>query len=340
MPAARGVPARLPHTPAAPAEPDAFDVCKNNVFRAPREGLRATPEAIALAARGARARRRCRASARGSARCRAFAPRSGRSSASPAPIDCAVINGGYIPEVTANGAIGGADLSVRAGLGLDGVIGESGDGLVFGSLGVRGDTPSTNNAARRRRRRWTRPAARPRSGRASASPPALRMPFYLIPGDLLLLVAAVPLLARDLHRHGGHRQQRRADSLAGGWATRIGRFQFVLGRELGATFYGYGFENTTVVPSATPGAERARRRFQVDPFRPADPRIPALPGVRHQAELSGADPALCRCRGPEAHHGDLAAGGAGGEVRDDLLDRVAVHLRLAALFLIVGPGGH
>ena len=40
-----------------------------------------------------------------------------------------------------------------------------------------------------------------------------------------------------------------------GWATGIGRFQFVLGRELGATFYGYGFDNTTVVAGATPGAE-------------------------------------------------------------------------------------
>ncbi len=29
----------------------------------------------------------------------------------------------------------------------------------------------------------------------------------------------------------------------------------MLGRELGATFYGYGFENTMVVPGATPGAE-------------------------------------------------------------------------------------
>jgi hypothetical protein len=29
----------------------------------------------------------------------------------------------------------------------------------------------------------------------------------------------------------------------------------VLGRELGATFYGYGFENTTVAPPATAGAE-------------------------------------------------------------------------------------
>ncbi len=58
--------------------------------------------------------------------------------------DFRAINGGYDPAVTSNGWIGGADLSLRAGLGLDGVIGESGDGLVFGSIGVRGDTRSTN----------------------------------------------------------------------------------------------------------------------------------------------------------------------------------------------------
>ena len=38
-----------------------------------------------------------------------------------------------------------------------------------------------------------------------------------------------------------------------GWATRVGRFQFVLGRELGATFYGYGLREHD------PRAERRRR---------------------------------------------------------------------------------
>jgi hypothetical protein len=40
-----------------------------------------------------------------------------------------------------------------------------------------------------------------------------------------------------------------------GWATRFGRFQFVLGRELGATFYGYGFDSRTVASAATPGGD-------------------------------------------------------------------------------------
>jgi len=40
-----------------------------------------------------------------------------------------------------------------------------------------------------------------------------------------------------------------------GWATPYGRFQFVLGRELGATFYGYGFDVVTLMAGATPGAD-------------------------------------------------------------------------------------
>jgi hypothetical protein len=79
------------------------------------------------------------------------------------------------------------------------------------------------------------------------------MPFYLFPGDLLLL-APVYLVSPETYTNmavtasnGG------LVPWQAGWATRIGRFQFVLGRELGATFYGYGFENTAVVPYPTPG---------------------------------------------------------------------------------------
>jgi hypothetical protein len=38
---------------------------------------------------------------------------------------------------------GGADQSLRLGYGLDGVIDEGGDGLVYFSVGYRGDTPSS-----------------------------------------------------------------------------------------------------------------------------------------------------------------------------------------------------
>jgi hypothetical protein len=38
-----------------------------------------------------------------------------------------------------------------------------------------------------------------------------------------------------------------------GWATRFGRFQFVLGREVGVAFYGLQSGDTLLAPSATPG---------------------------------------------------------------------------------------
>src|SRR3982751_2287523 len=43
----RGRALRVPHTPAAPSEPDALDICKTNTFARREEGLRATPEAYA-----------------------------------------------------------------------------------------------------------------------------------------------------------------------------------------------------------------------------------------------------------------------------------------------------
>jgi hypothetical protein len=245
---------RLVHTPTAPGEPDAFDVCKNNAFDKRRdEGLRVSPDAYALLP-----------DVLGSTPIPGLGPGLGsmpRFRAEVGPFigfvgsgDLRMIDGGHDASVTSNGWIGGADLSLRAGLGLDGVIGESGDGLVFGSIGLRGDTRSTNllpisspalDAA------GGASAVRSRFGFSTR----LRMPFYLIPGDLLLL-SPMYLFAPETYTNmavissnGG------LIPWQAGWATRVGRFQFVLGRELGATFYGYGFDNKTVVPGATPGAE-------------------------------------------------------------------------------------
>src|SRR4029078_5524448 len=83
----------------------------------------------------------------------------------------------------------------------------------------------------------------------------LLMPLYPITGDLLL---ASPLYLLSPATYTGMAVTAANGGLIPwqqGWATRFGRFQFVLGRELGATFHGSGFENTMVVPGATPGAE-------------------------------------------------------------------------------------
>jgi hypothetical protein len=241
------------HTPGAPAEPDTLDVCKNNVFPQRPEGQRANPEVLALVpevlgptpvpglGQGLGAMPRFRAE---------VGPFIGFTGMT----DVRGIDHGFVSTDSDAGAIVGAELSVKFGLGLEGVIGESGDGLVFGSIGVRGDSRSTSKSS------FTSPALEAING-AAAIPARfgiatrLRMPFYLIPGDLLLL-APLYLFAPETYTgmavtasNGGLIPWQAA------WATRFGRFQFVLGRELGATFYGYGFENNVVAPGATPGAE-------------------------------------------------------------------------------------
>ncbi|HEY6512256.1 MAG TPA: hypothetical protein VI032_09770, partial [Burkholderiaceae bacterium] len=169
--------------------------------------------------------------------------------------DVRMIDGGYDPVVTDNGLVAGAELALRAGFGLDGVIGEAGDGLVFASIGVRGDTRSSNDS------QFTSPALEAAGGASAIRSrfgltTRLRMPFYLIPGDLLL---ASPLFLISPATYAGMAVTAGNGGLIpwqAGWATRFGRFQFVLGRELGATFYGYGgFDNTLAMPGATAGAE-------------------------------------------------------------------------------------
>jgi hypothetical protein len=152
-------------------------------------------------------------------------------------VDAHVLSGGFEPSQTSNGLVGGVDVSLRAGMGLEGVIGDAGDGLVFAQLGYRATSPSTNKFSQHGQGAYT--------GNLTAAIPAengwsmrFRMPFYLIPGDLLFMS---PLYVLDPDAY-----TRMAVTAANGglipwqlgYATRFGRFQFVLGRELGVTFYG------------------------------------------------------------------------------------------------------
>ena len=249
----RELPARVPHTPAAPGEPDGFDVCKNNNLPRRDEGVRATPEVLAQLP-DVLAPTPVPGLGPGLGSMPRFRAEVGPFIGFVGSGDVRTVDGGYDPSITDNGWIAGADLSLRAGLGLDGVIGESGDGLVFASLGVRGDTRSSNRL----------PASSPAleaAGGVSAVrsrfgiSTRLRMPFYVIPGDLLF---ASPLYLISPETYTGMAVTAANGGLIpwqSGWATRFGRFQFVLGRELGAAFYGYGFDNTTLAPPATPGAD-------------------------------------------------------------------------------------
>jgi len=241
----------LPYAPTASTAPAAFDVCRNNNLVAAAEGLRPTPEAYALGAEvllptpvpglgpGLGSMPRFRAE---------VGPFVGMAGS----VDVRALSGGFLDGQDSTGLMAGGELSVRAGLGLDGVIGDAGDGLIFASLGVRGDSASSS--------KFSNASGVPQAGSLTAAIPSriglstrIRMPFYLIPGDLLLL-APLYLVAPQTYANMAV-----TASNGGlipwqlGWATRFGRFQFVLGRELGVTFYGLPGNDSLLAPAATPG---------------------------------------------------------------------------------------
>ena len=150
------------------------------------------------------------------------------------------LNRGFFSYQDYDGFCGGLELGFRAGLGMEGVLNESGDGLVFIEGGARIDIASTM------RFDYNSVPEMHLLGDITAAIPSrdayyvrLRLPFYLIPGDLIILA---PLLAVVSPKA---MQQVVATAGNGGlipWQTglptAIGRFQFVLGREVAITMYG------------------------------------------------------------------------------------------------------
>lgn len=243
----------LPYTPAAPDDPEAFDVCESDTLEPLPPGREPALEAVQLGVEvlqltpvpslgeGLGAMPRFRAE---------LGPFIGVAGS----LSVRAVDGGFTGLENGSGFVGGADLSLRLGYGLEGVIGEEGDGLVYFSVGYSGDTPSTN--------KYTEAAPAQEGGTLTAAIPArtgftarLRMPFYLIPGDLLLLS---PLYLASPKTYEGMAVTAVNGGLIPwqlGWATRFGRFQLVLGREIGVTLYGLGSEDETLLaPGVPPGS--------------------------------------------------------------------------------------
>lgn len=240
----------VPYAPVAPLAPDDFNVCKNNIQVQRPEALRMPPEVLSLAVEVLQT-----APMPGLGPGLGAMPRF-RSELGPFVGLAGMIDGRYISSgfmgSEGGGVIGGVDLSFRVGLGLDGVLGDSGDGLTYLAVGLRGDSSSTNS--------FSQSAGAQQGGNLTAAIPShvgistrLRMPFFLIPGDLLLL-SPLYVLAPDLYKQIGiHAVNGGLLGWQSGWATPIGRFQFVLGRELGVTLQGLLGADRVLTPSATPG---------------------------------------------------------------------------------------
>lgn len=157
--------------------------------------------------------------------------------------DIAAHKGGFLAYQHGVGFIGGVELALRLGLGLDGVMNQSGDGLVFLDVGLARESATTLKLRES-------PGLDELGAITSVIPSRstvigrLRIPFYVIPFDLLLAAPVLWFSSRDVFT-----QMAVVASNGGllGWqagiATPIGRFQFVAGREVGIYFYGFDKSN-------------------------------------------------------------------------------------------------
>jgi len=165
------------------------------------------------------------------------------------------VDGGFGESQDAKGALGGLGLSARIGMGLEGVMNASGDGLVFVEVGLREDLSSTSSIDAETATVDAGAITSAIPGRAAYTA-RIRVPFWLVPLDLLvaapflLLLSPKTLAAMAVRSANGGLIPWQA-----GLATPIGRFQFVLGREIGASFFGYGDQQQRlVIPPDDAGA--------------------------------------------------------------------------------------
>lgn len=158
---------------------------------------------------------------------------------------------GFTPD-SEGGVQGQLDVGLRLGLGLDALLGSSGDGLVFLEVAFISQSRSSGGCPPCESDPLVEqfvPGAPARSGLQFR----LRLPFWLIPGDLLL---AAPVLAFTNPKTLEKMAITAADGGLIPWqrriATGIGDVQFVAGREVGVTLFGYGTKDAFLAAVGPP----------------------------------------------------------------------------------------
>jgi hypothetical protein len=159
------------------------------------------------------------------------------------------LSGGYGESQDQVGASGALELGLRLGYGLEGVMNEAGDGLLFLDLGIRMDSASSN--------KFGDGDAIREAGAITAAVPSrsgfvarLRVPFWLLPMDLLIagpvLLLASPSTLTQMAVAAGNGG---IIPWQAGIATPVGRFQFILGREVGVGIFGYPQDDQMIIGS-------------------------------------------------------------------------------------------
>ncbi len=163
---------------------------------------------------------------------------------------------GYSPTQNTAGMITGLEVNFRVGYGTEGILNEASDGAIFLEAGYRLDGSSTMNFT-------ANPNLEQYRNITSAIPYRhglhfrLRLPFYLIPGDLIVLAPLLSVVAPKAMTtvvatagNGG------LIPWQSGILSQIGRFQFVLGREVNVYFAGSKqYPVAYIVPAMIDGVE-------------------------------------------------------------------------------------
>jgi hypothetical protein len=162
--------------------------------------------------------------------------------------------GAYGADQNQTGVISGIEANIRFGFGLEGVLDEAGDGLVFIQAGWKQNGSSSS--------RFINADVTGHTNSVTAAIPAqsaydfrLRIPFWLIPGDLLIAGPILYFLSpQTLAKMAVVAGNGGLIPWQAGIASPIGRFQFVLGREIGVSLYGL---NTPVQAILIPVSEKS-----------------------------------------------------------------------------------
>jgi hypothetical protein len=241
----------VPYAPTATAKADAFDICKSATFPDRGVGLGTGRGEYAPVLEEALLNTPVPSLGPGLGSLPRARSELGAFMGLAASISGRAVSGGFEASQDDAGFTYGLDLGFRVGLGLEGALGDAGDGLAFLQVGLTADGASTN--------KFSETGAGTLGGSLSAAIPArsglstrIRMPYYLIPGDLLWLS---PLYFFKPEEYAQLAVTAANGGVLGwqqGWATRYGRFQFVLGRELGVTFYGLWGNPQLVAPPVPP----------------------------------------------------------------------------------------
>jgi hypothetical protein len=176
------------------------------------------------------------------------------------------------------GVQGQLDVGVRLGLGLDALLGDRGDGLVFLETAFISQSRSSGGCPQCQGDPLIQqfvPGVPARSGLQFR----LRLPFWLIPGDLVL---AAPVLAftnpKTLEKMGIVAADGGLIPWQRRFATPVGDVQFVAGREVGVTLFGFGTkdaflavvgppEDPELLPIAVKSLQWDFPVFEYRPFR-------------------------------------------------------------------------